>query len=123
MVIHLVIAGIKKKKSSSGLCPNCGYAGQGNGIVKTCLDCFLDGQNLHVFEYSSPCKLPDEIIKIAIEFFQGKRDFDSYNFASNNCENFTSYCKTGYCLCSQRDSFIKYCLIKCRANEYMLLIL
>ncbi|KAJ0080387.1 hypothetical protein Patl1_23236 [Pistacia atlantica] len=60
MLIHLMAAGMKK--SSSSLCPKCGYnRDRDNGIVKTCLACFLDGNNLHIFEYGMPCKSPDEV--------------------------------------------------------------
>ncbi|KAJ0078954.1 hypothetical protein Patl1_23228 [Pistacia atlantica] len=105
MVIHLMGAGMKK--SSSSLCPKCGYnRDRDSGIVKTCLDCFLDGNNLHIFEYGMPCKSPDEVIRTATEFLQGK-DFGKYNFAFNNCEDFASYCKTGLRLCSQRESFVR----------------
>ncbi|XP_044478288.1 protein LEAD-SENSITIVE 1-like [Mangifera indica] len=107
LVIHLMAAGIKKKNSKCGSCTKCGYNGRGNGVVKTCLDCFLDGKNLYIFEYGIPCKSPDEVIKIATEFLQGERDFGTYNFVSNNCEDFASYCKTGQRLCSQRESFIR----------------
>ncbi|KAJ0078680.1 hypothetical protein Patl1_23219 [Pistacia atlantica] len=55
MVIHLMAAGMKK--SSSSLCPKCGYnRDRDSRIVKTCLDCFLDGNSLHIFEYGMPCK-------------------------------------------------------------------
>ncbi|XP_031270583.1 uncharacterized protein LOC116128980 [Pistacia vera] len=101
MVIHLMVAGIKKSSSSLG--PKCGYnRDRDSGIVKTCLDCFLDSNNLHIFEYCMPCKSPDEVISTAMEFLQGK-DFGEYNFAFNNCEDFASYCKTGLRLCSQRE--------------------
>ncbi|XP_044478308.1 protein LEAD-SENSITIVE 1-like isoform X2 [Mangifera indica] len=74
MVIHLMAAGIKKKSGSCDSCPKCGYDGR-SGIVKTCLDCFLNGKNLHIFVYNIPCNSPDEVIRIATEFLQGEKDF------------------------------------------------
>ncbi|KAJ0014129.1 hypothetical protein Pint_20458 [Pistacia integerrima] len=92
---------------STSSCSKCGYnRDRDSGIVKTCLDCFLNGEKLYIFEYGMPCKSPDEVIKTTMEFLQGKQDFGKYNFVSHNCEDFASYCKTGLHLCSQRESFV-----------------
>ncbi|KAJ0080385.1 hypothetical protein Patl1_23234 [Pistacia atlantica] len=95
MVIHLLP--LAKQSNSSTPCQNCGHTPSlHGGIVKTCLDCFLDGNSLYILDINSMyCKPPDEVVKIVTEFFQGIRTFGDYNFAFNNCEDFASFCKTG----------------------------
>ncbi|KAJ0104725.1 hypothetical protein Patl1_19723 [Pistacia atlantica] len=95
MVIHLLP--LAKQSNSSSPCQKCGHTPSlHGGIIKTCLDCFLDGHSLYILDINLMyCKPPDEVVKIATEFFQGIRTFDDYNFAFNNCEDFASFCKTG----------------------------
>ncbi|KAJ0080394.1 hypothetical protein Patl1_23239 [Pistacia atlantica] len=105
MVIHLMPA--EKKDKSVSLCPNCGYSkDRHSGIIKTCLDCFLDGNILFTFIHPIPCRPPDEVIRIATEFLQGKRDFGTYNLVFKNCEDFASYCKTGVNFSYQRIGWV-----------------
>ncbi|XP_031270580.1 phospholipase A and acyltransferase 4-like [Pistacia vera] len=104
MVIHLMPAEKKGENKSVSLCRNCGYSrDQHSGIIKTCLDCFLDGNILFIFNHPIPCRPPDDVIRIATEFLQGKRDFGAYNVVFNNCEDFASYCKTGVRISYQRS--------------------
>ncbi|KAJ0078948.1 hypothetical protein Patl1_23224 [Pistacia atlantica] len=104
MVIHLMGVGVKK--SSSFLCPKCGYnRDRDSRIVKLVLT-VSSMATAYIFEYGMPCKSPDEVIRTATEFLQGKY-FGKYNFLFNNCEDFASYCKTGLRLCSQRESFVR----------------
>ncbi|XP_058089022.1 protein LEAD-SENSITIVE 1 [Magnolia sinica] len=92
------------------LCPNCSQQEDGNGVVSSCLDCFLAGGVLYRFEYSvSPalflakarggtCTLavsdPDEIVVHRATYLLNN-GFGCYNVFKNNCEDFAIYCKTG----------------------------
>ncbi|OMO96258.1 hypothetical protein COLO4_15386 [Corchorus olitorius] len=108
MVIHL--QGPAKGTWSKPQCQKCGYKRDGNGgIVKTCLDCFLDGHSLYIYEYGvsvsvfqsrqrgtcsvSHSKPPHEVIQIATQFVVN--GFGNYDAFANNCEDFARYCKTG----------------------------
>jgi len=92
-------------------CPNCGdrFVKVG-GVISSCLDCFLAGGDLYVFEYGvSPavflakprggvCTIassdpPEEVIYRAN--FLLRNGFGVYNVFQNNCEDFAIYCKTG----------------------------
>ncbi|KAJ0013326.1 hypothetical protein Pint_20463 [Pistacia integerrima] len=103
MVIHLMAPADKapgkkvpaKKGNSSSPCQKCGYnPDTDDGIIKTCLDCFLSGSELYIYQYSCACNSPHEVIRIATEFLQGKRHFGDYSFIFNNCKDFAYYCKT-----------------------------
>lgn len=91
-------------------CPNCGGRSQVGGVISSCLNCFLAGGDLYVFEYSvSPaiflakprggiCTIassdpPEEVIYRANFLLQN--GFGVYNVFKNNCEDFAIYCKTG----------------------------
>ncbi|PIN05686.1 hypothetical protein CDL12_21772 [Handroanthus impetiginosus] len=91
-------------------CPTCVPAGQGHGVVSSCLDCFLAGGILYRFEYSvSPalflakarggtCTLavsdPDDVVVHRAKYLLDN-GFGCYNVFKNNCEDFAIYCKTG----------------------------
>ncbi|EOY11026.1 NC domain-containing-related-like protein [Theobroma cacao] len=118
MVIHLQAP--PKGSGSSTPCQKCGYKRdcQG-GIIKTCLDCFLDGRSsLEFYEYGSSIfefnikkrgsctifhtKPADEVVKTANDLLQGNGSkFKDYNFFANNCEDFAVYCKTGMAVSMQ----------------------
>jgi hypothetical protein len=92
-------------------CPNCGDRSvKVGGVISSCLDCFLAGGDLYVFEYGvSPavflakprggvCTIassdpPEEVIYRAN--FLLRNGFGVYNVFKNNCEDFAIYCKTG----------------------------
>ncbi|KAK6916774.1 LRAT domain [Dillenia turbinata] len=98
--------------SDSNPCPKCNYKiGLHRGVVKTCLDCFLSGQNhIYLYEYGLPvyetlfnpnpggttvhCRPPSQVLGCAFQHL-GKRGFGKYNLIFNNCEDFAYYCKTG----------------------------
>ncbi|XVE62792.1 hypothetical protein DITRI_Ditri06bG0148300 [Diplodiscus trichospermus] len=115
MVIHL--QGPAKKTGSSPPCQKCGYKRHSQaGIVKTCLDCFLDGHSLHFYEYGVPIfefnirkrgscttfhsKPANEVVKRANDLLLGN-SFKEYNFFANNCEDFAVFCKTGVAMSMQ----------------------
>lgn len=91
-------------------CPSCFQQLGGNGVVSSCLSCFLAGGYLYRFEYSvSPafflakarggtCTCADAdpaeaVIHRAIHLLEN--GFGCYNIFKNNCEDFAIYCKTG----------------------------
>jgi len=91
-------------------CPDCGDRSNLGGVISSCLECFLAGGDLYVFEYSvSPaiflakprggvCTIassdpPEEVIYRANFLLQN--GFGVYNVFKNNCEDFAIYCKTG----------------------------
>ena len=91
-------------------CPTCTSREEGNGVVSSCLNCFLAGGILYRFEYSvSPalflakarggtCTLavsdPNEIVVHRATYLLNN-GFGCYNVFKNNCEDFAIYCKTG----------------------------
>ncbi|PRQ45206.1 putative LRAT-like domain-containing protein [Rosa chinensis] len=97
--------------SSENRCTTCGYpSGRDDGVMSSCLDCFLSGGDLYLFEYGvSPaffiakarggtCTLalsdPSEDV-LHRAFYLLQNGFGSYSVSKNNCEDFAIYCKTG----------------------------
>jgi len=96
--------------SSDTPCPRCGDQTRTDGVLSSCLDCFLSGGNLYIFEYGvSPafflakarggtCTLaasdPTEDVLHRSSFLL-ENGFGGYNLFKNNCEDFAIYCKTG----------------------------
>ncbi|XP_058749089.1 protein LEAD-SENSITIVE 1-like isoform X1 [Vicia villosa] len=94
-------------------CPGCGACNQTiltDGVISSCLDCFLSGGELHLFEYGvskihflaqargGTCTLAssdptEEVLYRA--FYLRKKGFGAYHYFKNNCEDFAVYCKTG----------------------------
>ncbi|KAI6678924.1 hypothetical protein NL676_039720 [Syzygium grande] len=91
-------------------CQICGDQSRLDGVISSCIDCFLSGGNLYLFEYGvSPafylakarggtCTLaksdpPEDVLHRA--FFLLQNGFGGYNLFKNNCEDFAVYCKTG----------------------------
>lgn len=91
-------------------CPRCGENSRDNGVILSCIDCFLDGGELYLFEYYVPAAAflakprggtcttaksdpPEEVIHRAT--FLLENGFGDYNVFKNNCEDFSVYCKTG----------------------------
>ncbi|KAL1205809.1 Protein LEAD-SENSITIVE 1 [Cardamine amara subsp. amara] len=98
-------------------CPKCGDQSILDGVISSCLDCFLAGGNLYLFEYnvspvmflatqrggtctiapSDPC---DEVISRA-KFLLLRNGFGAYHLFENNCEDFAIYCKTSLVVLSK----------------------
>uniref|UniRef100_A0A7N0U2I7 LRAT domain-containing protein n=1 Tax=Kalanchoe fedtschenkoi TaxID=63787 RepID=A0A7N0U2I7_KALFE len=91
-------------------CPNCGDQSRLDGVISSCLDCFLAGGDLYLFEYDvtaafflakargGTCTLaksdsPDDVLHRAS--FLLENGFGVYHIFKNNCEDFAIYCKTG----------------------------
>ncbi|KAH9699090.1 lrat domain-containing protein [Citrus sinensis] len=104
----------KMKSSSSAssvyhaTCQNNGcQKGFNCGTIKTCLDCFLDGHSLYVYDYECSIvrqyviqyggciKSPEEVIEFATSKLQRKDFCAGYNLLVSNCEHFATLCKTG----------------------------
>ena len=81
-------------------------------IRSTDLDTFLDGAPLRLVSYNSSgikkllvivrssCHTteampPSETVKLAKHFLEHSSEWGNYNLASNNCETFACFCKTG----------------------------
>lgn len=102
-----------RRSSSSGwksACPfshKCCQNSIEGGIVITCVDCFLDGHSLYVYDYkcstvsryveqhSSSVKSPHEVVDMAYGELYGNNIFGGYDLLDRNCEHFATYCKTG----------------------------
>ncbi|MED6150591.1 importin subunit beta-3 [Stylosanthes scabra] len=91
-------------------CPKCGDLSRNDGVISSCLDCFLYGGELYLFEYDvsaayflakargGTCTLavsdpPEDVLRRAS--FLLENGFGGYNVFKNNCEDFAIYCKTG----------------------------
>ncbi|KAI3518713.1 hypothetical protein L1887_07525 [Cichorium endivia] len=91
-------------------CPTCANPVNTNGVITSCLDCFLAGGVLYRFEYSAnlgvfmakvrggTCTLaasdpPETVIHRANHLLE--HGFGCYNVFKNNCVDFAVYCKTG----------------------------
>eukprot|EP00268_Persea_americana_P008069 TRINITY_DN1309_c0_g2_i1.p1 TRINITY_DN1309_c0_g2~~TRINITY_DN1309_c0_g2_i1.p1 ORF type:complete len:256 (-),score=41.57 TRINITY_DN1309_c0_g2_i1:690-1457(-) len=97
-------------------CPICSQHEEGDGVVSSCLDCFLAGGVLYRFEYSvtpalflgkargGTCTIavsdPDEIVVHRATYLL-ENGFGCYNVFKNNCEDFAIYCKTGLLVVDQ----------------------
>ncbi|XP_027076417.1 protein LEAD-SENSITIVE 1 [Coffea arabica] len=109
-VLDRVIFSSSPSNSSDTPCPRCGDQSKASGVISSCLECFLYGDELYRFEYGvSPvvflarvrggtCTLaasdPAEHVIHRAEFLL-QNGFGGYNIFKNNCEDFAIYCKTG----------------------------
>ncbi|KAL5709129.1 hypothetical protein ACHQM5_019850 [Ranunculus cassubicifolius] len=91
-------------------CSICRQEEEGNGVVSSCLDCFLAGGVLYRFEYAvtpalfiakargGTCTLavsdPDDSVVHRAKYLLAN-GFGCYNIFNKNCEDFAIYCKTG----------------------------
>ncbi|KAL8479449.1 hypothetical protein ACS0TY_026372 [Phlomoides rotata] len=90
-------------------CPNCIPTHAAHGVVSSCLNCFLAGDNLYLYEYEvsfvrfittreGTCVPtvpdPDEVVVHRAKYLLNN-GFGSYDVLMNNCEHFAFYCKTG----------------------------
>ncbi|KAK1582860.1 hypothetical protein Q3G72_018957 [Acer saccharum] len=93
-------------------CPQCGdhYSSFHNGVILSCIDCFLSAGELNLFEYGvsrayflakfrgGTCTLatsdpPRDVLHRANILLEN--GFGDYDVFKNNCEDFAIYCKTG----------------------------
>uniref|UniRef100_A0A5B6Z2S3 LRAT domain-containing protein n=1 Tax=Davidia involucrata TaxID=16924 RepID=A0A5B6Z2S3_DAVIN len=91
-------------------CPRCGDQSRIDGVISSCIECFLSGGELYFFQYGvSPafflakarggtCTLaasdpPKDVLHRAEFLLQN--GFGVYHIFKNNCEDFAIYCKTG----------------------------
>ncbi|KAL9268182.1 LEAD-SENSITIVE 1-like protein [Drosera capensis] len=108
MLDHIILS--STTKPSGRPCDECGDQSMASGVISSCLNCFLSGGELYLFEYGvSPafflakarggtctiavCDPPDHVLHRALYLLQN--GFGGYNIFSNNCEDFAVYCKTG----------------------------
>ncbi len=98
--VHLVIhftgdPGTKKAKETAK-------------VRKTSMDDFLDEAKLKLVSYEDitlfqrpgtsqtiECRAAAEVVQTAEHYAAHPEEWDDYNFATNNCENFCIFCKTG----------------------------
>ncbi|XP_015158810.1 uncharacterized protein [Solanum tuberosum] len=91
-------------------CPRCGDQSRTEGVISSCLECFLCGGELYLFKYGvspgvfitktrggtctiAPSDPPEHVLHRAKFLLQN--GFGVYNIFKNNCEDFAIYCKTG----------------------------
>jgi hypothetical protein len=89
--------------------PKCGFRQPNSGVVRSCLDCFLENGSLYRFKYEvslvvflahardGTCSIaksdpPEEVIHRAV-YLLGS-GFGKYDVLQNNSEDFALYCKT-----------------------------
>jgi len=106
----LLISSPPLHNTSYILCPRCGDQTRTDGVIRSCLDCFLSGDDLYLFEYGvSPALFlakarggtcttassdPTEEV-LYRSLFLLENGFGGYHVFKNNCEDFAIYCKTG----------------------------
>ncbi|KAJ0464286.1 putative LRAT domain-containing protein [Helianthus annuus] len=95
---------------SGNPCLKCGDQSNADGVIASCLNCFLSGGNLYLFKYSvshatflakarggtctlAPSDPPNDVIHRAQYLLEN--GFGVYSIFKNNCEDFAIYCKTG----------------------------
>nr|POF00876.1 hypothetical protein CFP56_47686 [Quercus suber] len=97
-------------------CSTCTPPEEGQGVVSSCLNCFLSGGVLYRFEYAvtpalfiakargGTCTLassdPDDAVVHRVKYLL-ENGFGCYNVFKNNCEDFAIYCKTGLLVVEQ----------------------
>ncbi|KAF6156242.1 hypothetical protein GIB67_030245 [Kingdonia uniflora] len=115
MVIHYTSATIPISCSSSSgsKCPTCGDQSSLEGVIFTCITCFLHGDdsNLQIFQYGvskvhflaqarggtctiAPSDPTCDVLHRVYHLYYNN-SFGGYNLFKNNCEDFAIYCKTG----------------------------
>ncbi|KAK2988267.1 hypothetical protein RJ640_003138 [Escallonia rubra] len=109
-VLDRVIFSSSPSHSSENPCPRCGDQSREDGVISSCLDCFLSGGELYLFRYGvslllflaqvrgGTCTLalsdpPEDVLHRAELLLQN--GFGGYQISKNNCEDFAIYCKTG----------------------------
>ncbi|GLT97373.1 hypothetical protein SLE2022_149400 [Rubroshorea leprosula] len=94
-------------------CRECGDQSGLGGVICSCIDCFLAGGDLYLFEYDDiraiilpnirrTCSFlssdsPEIVLRRA--YYLLENGFGDYDLLGNNCEDFAIYCKTGRRIC------------------------
>ncbi|XP_071707316.1 protein LEAD-SENSITIVE 1 [Rutidosis leptorrhynchoides] len=115
--VLLVSSGPRRSLVPCTTCTHTNDTDATNGVVSSCLDCFLSGGILYRFEYSvsravflakargGTCTLavsdPPETVVHRAKYLLDN-GFGCYNVFKNNCEDFAIYCKTGLLVVDQR---------------------
>ncbi|OIW20954.1 hypothetical protein TanjilG_26495 [Lupinus angustifolius] len=91
-------------------CPKCNHQTSGDGVIASCLSCFLSGSQLCRFDYG--VSIPYFLVKVRggtctlassdsaadvlhRAYILLENGFGRYDTVDNNCEDFAIYCKTG----------------------------
>ncbi|KAK3200251.1 hypothetical protein Dsin_023666 [Dipteronia sinensis] len=109
---------LSNPKISDVPCPQCCDLNSSfnNGVILSCIDCFLFGGKLNLFEYGvsriyflakvrggtcicATSDPPGDILNCA--YFLLEKGFGEYDVFKNNCEDFAIYCKTGLLVISR----------------------
>ncbi|KAK4340705.1 hypothetical protein RND71_039206 [Anisodus tanguticus] len=108
--IDRVIFSSSPSRHSESKCHRCGERPRNDGVISSCLECFLSGGKLYRFRYGASPGLflvqirgtctfapsdPHEDVLLRAEILLNN-GFGNYNLFKNNCEDFAIYCKTGY---------------------------
>lgn len=109
-ILDKIIFSSSPAHPSDNPCPQCGDNTRVDGVILSCIDCFLYGGALYLFEYDvspalflakprggtctlAPSDPPEDVIHRAKFLLQN--GFGGYDVFKNNCEDFAIYCKTG----------------------------
>lgn len=108
--IDRVIFSSSPSHPSDNPCPDCGDQSRLDGVICSCINCFLSGGDLYLFEYGvshalflakprgGTCTLAtsdsQENVLHRARFLL-ENGFGGYHIFKNNCEDFAIYCKTG----------------------------
>eukprot|EP01018_Ginkgo_biloba_P008599 Gb_40395 [translate_table: standard] len=95
---------------TTNICQICSHDKDSDGVICTCLDCFIAGGSLYRFEYAvssalflakargGTCTLAEtDPAEVALQraTYLLQNGFGCYHIFKNNCEDFAIYCKTG----------------------------
>ncbi|KAL0015184.1 hypothetical protein SO802_002253 [Lithocarpus litseifolius] len=106
---HIIGSSLPQQPSDNP-CPICGDESRRDGVISSCIDCFLSGGDLYRYEYGvtpafflakargGTCTLAlseseEQVIHRAFYFL--RKGFGVYHVMKNNCEDFALCCKTG----------------------------
>ncbi|KAK9993653.1 hypothetical protein SO802_023356 [Lithocarpus litseifolius] len=109
-VLDRLIGCLPQRRPLENPCSICGDQSKTAGVISSCLDCFLSGGDLYLYEYDvtrnfflakargGTCTLassepPEQVIHRAFYFL--RKGFGVYDVIKNNCEDFALCCKTG----------------------------
>lgn len=108
-ILDRVIFSSSPSRRSEPECPRCGDRTSSDGVISSCLECFLSGGKLRRFRYGASPGLflaqvrgtctfaltdsPKDVLHRAETLLNN--GFGNYNLFKNNCEDFAIYCKTG----------------------------
>ncbi|KAL6345566.1 hypothetical protein AAG906_017293 [Vitis piasezkii] len=97
-VLDRIIVSSSPSHSTGNPCPRCGDQSRLDGVISSCIDCFLAEGISISFTRGGTCTLaasdpPADVIHRASFLLQN--GFGVYQIFRNNCEDFAIYCKTG----------------------------